>query len=284
MPIKLILNSGSARSIVTFQLVNQLGFKVDRTTMSQIITANRSTKLPYGKINTFLFEINGIIIPTKVLVMDTIQYQVLVRNNWLIKANAILDWTTQEFLISYNGHHARIPATCGHFQKPSTNQRPTFKFEENPNRTTDRTNLEEQKKIQIEPAHQTKIQETSPTTIVTVVTKKNTVIQKDMKNETKNYVSLVENHCQKDATGSTCQAKEGCITQLANTQSSSDKLYNTTQAKVRGGTAKKIQHWKESAKVVNEVASYNMFDPVDKFQDYYQQLCLTQQEQEQYFA
>ncbi|KAG9302833.1 hypothetical protein G9A89_009610 [Geosiphon pyriformis] len=51
-----------------------------------------------------------------------------------------------------------------------------------------------------------------------------------------------------------------------------DKLYNTAQAKVRGGTAEEIRRWKESAKVADKVASYNMFDPVDEFQDYYQQL------------
>ncbi|KAG9299340.1 hypothetical protein G9A89_013988 [Geosiphon pyriformis] len=63
-----------------------------------------------------------------------------------------------------------------------------------------------------------------------------------------------------------------------------DKLYNTTQAKVRKETAKKIQHWKKSAKIADKVASYNMFDPVDKFQNYYQQLCSTRQEKEQYLA
>ncbi|KAG9284432.1 hypothetical protein G9A89_023689 [Geosiphon pyriformis] len=130
--IKLILNSGSAGSIVTLQLVNQLGFKVDRAATSQIITADGSTKLPYGEIDSFPFEINGIVIPTKVLVMDATQYQALVGNDWLTKANATLDWTTQKLLINYNGHQAKIPATCGHFQKPSTNQRPTFEFEENP--------------------------------------------------------------------------------------------------------------------------------------------------------
>ncbi|KAG9287923.1 hypothetical protein G9A89_017518 [Geosiphon pyriformis] len=63
-----------------------------------------------------------------------------------------------------------------------------------------------------------------------------------------------------------------------------NELYNTAQAKIRGGTTKEIRHWKESAKVANEVTSYNMFDPVDKFQNYYQQLCSTRQEQEQYLA
>ncbi|KAG9299121.1 hypothetical protein G9A89_020434 [Geosiphon pyriformis] len=90
-PIKLILDSGSAGSIVTLQLVNQLGFKVDRATMFQIIIANRSTKLSHGKINSFPFKINGIVIPTKVLIIDTTQYQVLVGNNWLTKTNDTLD-------------------------------------------------------------------------------------------------------------------------------------------------------------------------------------------------
>ncbi|KAG9307605.1 hypothetical protein G9A89_023170 [Geosiphon pyriformis] len=120
-PIKLILDNGSAGSIVMLQLVNQLGFKVDRAATSQIITADGSTKLPYGEIDSFPFEINGIVIPTKVLVMDATQYQVLVGNDWLTKANATLDWTTQELLINYNGHQAKIPTTCGHFQKPSAN-------------------------------------------------------------------------------------------------------------------------------------------------------------------
>ncbi|KAG9299009.1 hypothetical protein G9A89_020322 [Geosiphon pyriformis] len=131
-PIKLILDSGSTGSIITLQLVNQLGFKVDRAATSQIITADGSTKLPHGEIDSFPFEINGIVILTKVLVMDATQYQALVGNDWLTKANTTLDWTTQELLINYNGHQAKIPATCGHFQKPSTNQRPTFEFEENP--------------------------------------------------------------------------------------------------------------------------------------------------------
>ncbi|KAG9287922.1 hypothetical protein G9A89_017517 [Geosiphon pyriformis] len=132
VPIKLILDSRSAGSIVMLQLVNQLGFKVNRVMTSQIITADESTKLSHGKINLFPFEINGIVIPTKVLVIDATQYQVLVENDWLTKANATLNWTTQKLLINYNGHQTRIPATCGHFQKPSANQRPTFEFEKNP--------------------------------------------------------------------------------------------------------------------------------------------------------
>ncbi|KAG9307660.1 hypothetical protein G9A89_023225 [Geosiphon pyriformis] len=73
-PIKLILDSRSAGSIVMLQLVNQLGFKVDYAATSQIITADGNTKLPHSEIDSFSFEINGIVIPTKVLVMNVTQY------------------------------------------------------------------------------------------------------------------------------------------------------------------------------------------------------------------
>ncbi|KAG9285149.1 hypothetical protein G9A89_004364 [Geosiphon pyriformis] len=89
--IKLILDSRSAGSIITKQLIDQLGRRVDHATTAQIITADKNTKILIGEIDNFPFEINGIQIPTKVLVIEATQYQALVRNNWLSKANATLD-------------------------------------------------------------------------------------------------------------------------------------------------------------------------------------------------
>ncbi|KAG9307779.1 hypothetical protein G9A89_023344 [Geosiphon pyriformis] len=92
--IKLILDSGSAGSIITKQFMDQLGRQVDYAATAQIITADRNTKTLIGEIDNFPFEINGIQIPTKVLIMETTQYQALVGNDWLSKANATLDWNT----------------------------------------------------------------------------------------------------------------------------------------------------------------------------------------------
>ncbi|KAG9284371.1 hypothetical protein G9A89_023628 [Geosiphon pyriformis] len=77
--------------IITKQLMDQLGHQVDYTATTQIITADGNTKIPIGEINNFLFEINGIQISTKVFVMEVTQYQALVGNDWLSKANATLD-------------------------------------------------------------------------------------------------------------------------------------------------------------------------------------------------
>ncbi|KAG9286294.1 hypothetical protein G9A89_014280 [Geosiphon pyriformis] len=84
-------------------------------------------KTPVGEIDNFSFILDGITIPVKVLVMDAPQYQAFVRNDWLQKANANLNWETQELTISYQGQHVRVPATCGIFNKRSE-KAPAFEF------------------------------------------------------------------------------------------------------------------------------------------------------------
>ncbi|KAG9292283.1 hypothetical protein G9A89_009095 [Geosiphon pyriformis] len=100
--IRLILDSRSAGSIITYQLIQQL-----------------KKNTPVGEIDNFPFILDGITIPVKVLVIDVPQYQALVGNDWLQKANANLNWKTQELTISYQGQHAWVPAICGTFNKYS---------------------------------------------------------------------------------------------------------------------------------------------------------------------
>ncbi|KAG9286660.1 hypothetical protein G9A89_012210 [Geosiphon pyriformis] len=110
--IKLILDSGSTSSIITRQLMDQLAAS------ARIITADEVTKTSISKINNFPFEVNGIVTPIKVLVIEATQYQALVGNDWLFKVNATLDWNIQELQLMYQSQHIRIPAMCGHFKTP----------------------------------------------------------------------------------------------------------------------------------------------------------------------
>ncbi|KAG9294430.1 hypothetical protein G9A89_001935 [Geosiphon pyriformis] len=65
--ICLILDSGSARSIITYQLMQQLKRNVDRPAQTVIITANSMKKTPVGEIDNFLFTLDEITILVKVL-------------------------------------------------------------------------------------------------------------------------------------------------------------------------------------------------------------------------
>ncbi|KAG9290358.1 hypothetical protein G9A89_007089 [Geosiphon pyriformis] len=78
---------------------------IDRATSARIITANEVTKTPISKINDLPIEINGIIVPIKILVIEATQYQAL---------------NTQELQLSQNGQHTQVPATYGHFKTTNT--------------------------------------------------------------------------------------------------------------------------------------------------------------------
>ncbi|KAG9296686.1 hypothetical protein G9A89_009945 [Geosiphon pyriformis] len=123
--IKLILNS----------------CQVNHTVSTKIIMADRAIKTPIGEIDNFLFEVNGLIISIKVLVMEATQYQALVGNNWLSKTNMLLDWTTQELQISQNGQHMQVPVTCGYFKPITTPSAPLIKFEKKKRNLPGRTIL-----------------------------------------------------------------------------------------------------------------------------------------------
>ncbi|KAG9284539.1 hypothetical protein G9A89_014143 [Geosiphon pyriformis] len=101
--IKLILDSGSASSIITKQLMDQL--------------------------------VNSIMVPIKVLVMEATQYQALMRNDWLSKTNALLDWNMQKLQISQNGQHTHVPAMYGHF-KTINSTTPLIEFEKEEKKPT----------------------------------------------------------------------------------------------------------------------------------------------------
>ncbi|KAG9301283.1 hypothetical protein G9A89_012666 [Geosiphon pyriformis] len=97
-------------------------------TQTVIITADDMKKTPVGEIDNFLFTLDGITIPVKVFVINAPQYQALVGNDWLQKANANLNWETQELTISYQRQHAWVPVICGTFNKCSE-KAPAFEFE-----------------------------------------------------------------------------------------------------------------------------------------------------------
>ncbi|KAG9288123.1 hypothetical protein G9A89_017718 [Geosiphon pyriformis] len=74
-PIRLILNSRSAGSIITYQLIQQLQRTVDRPAQTVIVTADNMKKAPVEEIDNFPFTINELPFQSKGEVCDqTCQY------------------------------------------------------------------------------------------------------------------------------------------------------------------------------------------------------------------
>ncbi|KAG9288236.1 hypothetical protein G9A89_021267 [Geosiphon pyriformis] len=75
-------------------------------------------------------------VPIKALVIKATQYQALIGNDWLSKANTMLNWNTQELQISQNSQHLCVPATCDHFKTITMPSAPLIEFEEKEEKLT----------------------------------------------------------------------------------------------------------------------------------------------------
>ncbi|KAG9297878.1 hypothetical protein G9A89_000139, partial [Geosiphon pyriformis] len=81
-PIRLILNNGSAGSIITYQPMQQLKQNIDRLDQTVIVTTNDMKKTPVEEIDDFSFIIDGIIIPAKKMPLTETYMAFGLPSNW----------------------------------------------------------------------------------------------------------------------------------------------------------------------------------------------------------
>ncbi|KAG9295624.1 hypothetical protein G9A89_005317 [Geosiphon pyriformis] len=105
-PICLILNSGFAESIITYQLMQQLKRNIDQPAQTIIVTADGMKKTS----NHHSSQSSG----HKCSPIPSSHQKQLAP-----KSHANLNWETQELTIFYQGQHTWVPATYGTFNKCS---------------------------------------------------------------------------------------------------------------------------------------------------------------------
>src|SRR5205814_4864919 len=76
-----IINSSTLISMISYQIVKELGLKIDTCSSSLILSATGLSIRPLGIIKNLLIEIEGITIPLDVEVIDATSYSLLLGNN-----------------------------------------------------------------------------------------------------------------------------------------------------------------------------------------------------------
>ncbi|CAG8762083.1 22309_t:CDS:2, partial [Rhizophagus irregularis] len=75
--IPLIVDTGAAGSIVTCQLLNDLGIAIDRPSAIVMINVNGEKKRPLGEVLDFPITVGGVTVPINVVVIDTESYSAI---------------------------------------------------------------------------------------------------------------------------------------------------------------------------------------------------------------
>ena len=119
-PIYLILDSGSAGSVMSKSFLQQLGRKIESASTITMINIQGGRSRPLGRVSNIPIQINGIEIPMDVDITESKDYYIVAGNDWLSKCQAQLHWDKAKFIFKWQGIIHQVPMTC--WEKPSFNQ------------------------------------------------------------------------------------------------------------------------------------------------------------------
>lgn len=107
--IPLIVDTGAAGSIVTCQLLHEIGVAIDRPSTTMMINVNGERKRPLGEVLNFPITIQGITIPVDMVVIDADSYSAIVGNDWLAKVQASVDFRMSTLCITWEDQEVAVP-------------------------------------------------------------------------------------------------------------------------------------------------------------------------------
>jgi predicted metal-dependent hydrolase len=91
-PISVVIDSGAAASIITKKLMKKLGYIIDQSSKLVIVAVNGEKTRALGEIMDFPLKVKGIHFTHNIQVIDSSDEILILRNDWLTKVNANLDW------------------------------------------------------------------------------------------------------------------------------------------------------------------------------------------------
>ncbi|KAG9294707.1 hypothetical protein G9A89_008186 [Geosiphon pyriformis] len=115
--IDLILNSGSSVSVIAKHFLEAIRRKIDELSIWPMTNVHGNKKKDLGIAKAVLIHINGISIETDMEVFEAKEYTIIVGNEWLKKAKALLDYELCELTIKCG--KKPIVVKCCHWTTPS---------------------------------------------------------------------------------------------------------------------------------------------------------------------
>ena len=104
-----IVDSGAATNIITKALLNKLNCRIDRPSKLIVVTANGARTKSLGIVSNLPVTIGKINISTSFQVLESKDEVLILGNEWLREANAIMDWEHASLTIKDRNRTARIP-------------------------------------------------------------------------------------------------------------------------------------------------------------------------------
>lgn len=108
----LIVDSGSAGSIISLSLLKDLEMEITRASKTVMINVNGERRRPLGAVSDIPLKIHDCIIPMDAIVTDANSYSAIVGNDWLRKTKAVIDYDNNLMTIKWKGNTLEVITEC----------------------------------------------------------------------------------------------------------------------------------------------------------------------------
>ena len=97
--------------MIAYQLVQDLGLKIEQASLSLIIPATGTPSRPLGIIRDLPVEIDSVCIPITVEVVPATSYSLLLGNDWSKKVEASYNWKNGCYSFKWKNKKHTIPTS-----------------------------------------------------------------------------------------------------------------------------------------------------------------------------
>src|SRR3954469_10817415 len=103
-----IADTGAGKTVISENFMNCLGWSIDKPTKVTFTVATGEKATALGIVKNVPITVGGLTIPISAMVTTSTTYDVLLGNNWLIKANAIVDLANTRLTISAHNQEVSV--------------------------------------------------------------------------------------------------------------------------------------------------------------------------------
>src|SRR3954469_24890855 len=103
-----IADTGAGKTVISEAFMNCLGWSIDKPTKIAFTVATGEKATALGIIKNVPVTVGGLTIPISAIVSTLTSYDILLGNDWLIKANAVIDLTNTKLTISAHNQEVSV--------------------------------------------------------------------------------------------------------------------------------------------------------------------------------
>jgi hypothetical protein len=110
-PVNILIDSGAVGCIISKRFLDQVNKDIEAPTNIRIIDVTGQKTAPLGMVHNVPIQMRDIKVQVDMIVTNSLEYNVLLENEWLKLVNANIDYRQNKITIKYEGIQQQIPVT-----------------------------------------------------------------------------------------------------------------------------------------------------------------------------